>query len=292
MAFTPLRQTYPTIRIEQKTKPSPLEYLAPLEQAYAVGKKSDLEQQMFKHKLASAAQQREDALADRQALRDYHSSLLPTMAPIQDGMGFPNMQRSDATVGADALNALLGTHSDPYKALQFSKLLQGSSSQGMSPKVAAQIGLINARKESVEAKMRAAEKAKADKTNILISNIMANAMKALRKDPRVASYDPPGVNWPWNDLAGEEALAAYGLTAENPAFRNFKQKQLQDFIRKEISVPGYLRESVKDNTLAEIMKYFMGADKPFAFPKDTPSEMARGTQESLEGELRNKHPIQ
>ena len=201
MAYIPLKQNYPTIKINREVKRGPLEYLAPLANAIVAGQGMKLKSEMFAHKLAEMQRKRDLAESDRLAKRNYLSGLMPTLEPVQDGMGFPDTSRSDAATGMQALQALLGNSQDPSNALKFADNLQEFIDPQADVSDALKLMQIQNLQSTMDKRILDSElkqNAAAAKLNQSqatdVGNILDAIKEALAGDDRLSEYDPPGGN--------------------------------------------------------------------------------------------------
>ena len=286
MAYIPLKQNYPTIKINREVKRGPLEYLAPLANALVAGQGMQLKSEMFAHKLSEAQRQRDLAESGRSAQRNYLTGLMPTLEPIpQDGMGFPDMSRSDADTGMQALQALLRDSPSPSNALKFAGDLQEfidpQADSLDAYKLMQMKGIqsnIDARALNAELKQNAAA-AKLNQSRASdVGNILDAITESLGEDRRLDRYDPPG----WElarDLRGKEALSAYGIDPRNQNWVDLKSGPLTSEILASLG-----RKEIPANITSRLLAAILGQyqqNKPLDLLPTAPPEGAQAAQSAL-----------
>jgi hypothetical protein len=292
MAYIPLKQNYPTIKINREVKRGPLEYLAPLANALVAGQGMQLKSEMFAHKLSEAQRQRDLAESGRSAQRNYLTGLMPTLEPIpQDGMGFPDMSRSDADTGMQALQALLRDSPSPSNALKFAGDLQefiDPQADASSARDQAYIRNVDSSIDS-RALMDTIRQNKADASvassrSSSVGNILDAITEALGADDRMTSYDP---NWkPFNTMTGQEALREYGIDPANQDWVDLKSGPLTAEILAALG-----REEIPANISSRLLAAILSEyeeNKPLNLLPQ-PTEGAEAAQSALAA-LWARHP--
>ena len=292
MAYIPLKQNYPTIKINREVKRGPLEYLAPLANAIVAGQGMKLKSDMFAHKLAEMQRKRDLAESDRLAKRNYLSGLMPTLEPIQDGMGFPDMSRSDSATGMQALQALLGNSQDPSNALKFAGNLQEFIDPQTDVSDALKLMQIQNLQSTMDKRILDSElkqNAAAAKLNQSrardVGNILDAITEALSEDDRLSEYDPPGgnarflgMNVPGPNWTGQKALRAYGIDPANQDWVDLKSGPLTAEILAALG-RDELPANISSRLLAAILSEYE-ENKPLNLLPQ-PTEGAEAAQSAL-----------
>ena len=230
--------------------------------------------------------QRDLAESGRSAQRNYLTGLMPTLEPIpQDGMGFPDMSRSDADTGMQALQALLRDSPSPSNALKFAGDLQEfidpQADSLDAYKLMQMKGIqsnIDARALNAELKQNAAA-AKLNQSRASdVGNILDAITESLGEDRRLDRYDPPG----WElarDLRGKEALSAYGIDPTNQNWVDLKSGPLTSEILASLG-----RKEIPANITSRLLAAILGQyqqNKPLDLLPTAPPEGAQAAQSAL-----------
>ena len=284
MAYIPLKQNYPTIKINREVKRGPLEYLAPLANAIVAGQGMKLKSEMFAHKLAEMQRQRDLAESGRVAQRNYLTGLMPTLEPIQDGMGLPDMSRSDAATGMQALQALLRDSPSPSNALKFAGDLQEFIDPQADVSDALKLMQIQNLQSTMDKRILDSElkqNAAAAKLNQSrasdVGNILDSITEALSGDDRLTTYDPPGYELA-RDLKGQKALSAYGIDPANQDWVDLKSGPLTAEILAALG-RGEIPANISSRLLAAILSEYE-ENKPLNLLPQ-PTEGAEAAQSAL-----------
>jgi len=297
MAYIPLKQNYPTIKINREVKRGPLEYLAPLANALVAGQGMQLKSEMFAQKLAEMQRQRDLVNTDRSALQNYLGTMsqpTPQYASPFGDIGLPSddprmalsgQLQSDQDIQRSALNALLGGHSNPSGALSFAGDLQEfidpQTDSLDAYKLMQMKGIqsnIDARALNAELKQNAAA-AKLNQSRASdVGNILDAITESLGEDRRLDRYDPPG----WElarDLRGKEALSAYGIDPTNQNWVDLKSGPLTSEILASLG-----RKEIPANITSRLLAAILGQyqqNKPLDLLPTAPPEGAQAAQSAL-----------
>ena len=297
MAYIPLKQNYPTIKINREVKRGPLEYLAPLANALVAGQGMKLKSEMFAHKLAEMQRQRDLVQADRSALQNYLGTMsqpTPQYASPFGDIGLPSddprmalsgQLQSDQDIQRSALNALLGGHSSPSRALSFAGDLQeflDPQADALSARDQAYIRNVDSNIDSRALMDTIRQNAAAAKLNQSrardVGNILDAITESLGEDRRLDRYDPPGYELA-RDLRGKEALSAYGIDPTNQDWVDLKSGPLTSEILAALG-----RKEIPANITSRLLAAILGQyqeNTPLDLLPTAPPEGAQAAQSAL-----------